>query len=97
MQDCGVEFSAHAGCGVAELYVPGELPAEEAAKLVARWREIAVGARGHLRLLSAPASIRAGLDFFGAPSEGVLKLSRRLKTAFDPSGVFNPGCFIGGI
>jgi glycolate oxidase FAD binding subunit len=97
LQDCGVEFRAHAGCGVAELFMPGEPSAEEAAKLVARWREIAAGARGHLRLLAAPASIRAGLDFFGAPSEGVLKLSRRLKAAFDPVGIFNPGCFIGGI
>lgn len=97
LQDCGVEFRAHAGCGVAELFMPEEPSAEEAAKLVARWREIAAGARGHLRLLSAPASIRAGLDFFGVPSEAVLKLSRRLKAAFDPGGVFNPGCFIGGI
>jgi glycolate oxidase FAD binding subunit len=97
LQDCGVEFSAHAGCGVAELFMPGEPPAEEAASLVARWREIAAGARGHLRLLAAPASIRGGLDFFGVPSAGVLKLSRRLKAAFDPGGVFNPGCFIGGI
>ena len=63
----------------------------------ARWREIAADAHGHLRLLSAPASIRAGLDFFGVPSAGVLKLSRRLRAAFDPGGVFNPGCFIGGI
>jgi glycolate dehydrogenase FAD-binding subunit len=97
LQDCGVEFSAHAGCGVAELYMPGELPVEEATKLVERWREVATDARGHLRVRSAPASIRAGLDYFGAPSAGVLKLSRRLKTAFDPAGVFNPGCFIGGI
>jgi len=97
LQDCGAEFCAHAGCGVAELFMPGELGAEEAATLVARWRAIAIGARGHLRLLSAPPALRAGLDFFGAPSGGVLALSRRLKAAFDPSGVFNPGCFIGGI
>ncbi len=97
IQDCGAEFRAHAGCGVAELFRPGELPAEEAAQLIARWREVAAGAGGHLRLLAAPPSIRAALDFFGTPSEGILKLSRRLKAAFDPGGVFNPGCFIGGI
>ncbi len=97
LQDCAAEFCAHAGCGVAELFMPGELAADEAAKLVARWREVAAVARGHLRLLSAPPAIRGGLDFFGAPGDGVLALSRRLKAAFDPVGIFNPGCFIGGI
>jgi glycolate oxidase FAD binding subunit len=95
--DCGAEFCAHAGCGVAELFMPGEPAPDEAAKLVARWRGNAIAARGHLRLLAAPPALRGALDVFGAPGEGVLRLSRRLKAAFDPAGIFNPGCFIGGI
>jgi len=37
------------------------------------------------------------LEFFDTPNGGALALMRRLKAAFDPAGVFNPGCFVGGI
>ncbi|MBF6571509.1 MAG: FAD-binding oxidoreductase [Candidatus Binataceae bacterium] len=97
LQDCGVEFRAHAGSGVAQIFHPGEPNLEEARAIVERWRKIATDARGHLRAIFAPASMRDSLDRFGAPSAGVLQLSRRLKTAFDPAGIFNPDCFVGGL
>ena len=74
-----------------------KLTAEGAAQTVARWREAAHSARGTLRLLAAAPAIRESLEFFDTPNDGALTLMRRLKAAFDPAGIFNPGCFVGGI
>jgi glycolate oxidase FAD binding subunit len=93
---CGAEFRAHAGCGVAQLSSSAANP-NAARAIVARWRALAAGARGHLRLLAAPSAARAGLEFFDRPNAGALGLMRRLKASFDPVGIFNPGCFVGGI
>lgn len=95
--ECVSEFRAHAGCGVAQLFVAGELDVADAQATVARWRAIARAARGHVRLLAARPALRDKLDYFDAPPPPALALMRRLKTAFDPHGIFNPGCFVGGI
>ena len=99
LEGCGnaIEFRAHAGSGVAQIIAVGEKSAEGAAKTVARWREVARGARGNLRLLAAAPAFRDSIDFFDTPNDGALALMRRLKAAFDPAGIFNPGCFVGGI
>jgi glycolate oxidase FAD binding subunit len=99
LDGCGNEiaFRAHAGSGVAQIVLTDEPTTESAVKMVARWREIAHSARGHLRLLAAAPAIRDSLQFFDTPNDGALKLMRRLKAAFDPAGIFNPGCFVGGI
>ena len=49
------------------------------------------------RVLAAAPAIRDSLEFFDTPNDGALALMRRLKAAFDPAGIFNPGCFVGGI
>jgi len=99
LEACGneIEFRAHAGSGVAQIISADEPLAEVAAKTVARWREVARSARGSLRLIAAAAAIRDSLEFFDTPNDGALALMRRLKAAFDPAGIFNPGCFVGGI
>jgi glycolate oxidase FAD binding subunit len=94
---CEVEFRAHAGSGVAQMFVEKAPAPSEARKLVAKWREIAHAERGHLRILAASPDIRGDLDVFDLPNEGALKLMRQLKRTFDPAGIFNPGCFVGGI
>jgi glycolate oxidase FAD binding subunit len=96
---CGneTEFRAHAGSGVAQIFAGEKLTAEGAAQTVARWREAAHSAHGNLRLLAAAPAIRESLEFFDTPNDGALTLMRRLKVAFDPAGIFNPGCFVGGI
>ena len=96
LEAIGVEFRAHAGSGVAQIFVTGE-SAGDARTLTSRWRQAARANRGHVRLLSAASSVRDGLEFFDTPNDGALKLMRRLKAAFDPSNIFNPGCFVGGI
>jgi glycolate oxidase FAD binding subunit len=97
LETSGVEYRAHAGSGVAQI-VPGDGNSADApAKTVARWREAVHSARGTLRLLAAAPDIRDSLEFFDTPNDGALALMRRLKAAFDPAGIFNPGCFVGGI
>ncbi len=97
IETLGVEFVAHAGCGVAEIFTGDEADAAKTRETLGRWRSAARAARGNLRLLGAAPTIRAHLDFFDQPSAGELKLMRRLKSAFDPAGIFNPGCFVGGL
>ncbi len=97
LETCGVEFRAHAGSGVAQIFPSREHSSGFPAETVARWREAARGVRGNLRLLAAAPAIRDSLEFFDTPNDGALALMRRLKAAFDPAGIFNPGCFVGGI
>jgi glycolate oxidase FAD binding subunit len=91
------DYCAHAGNGVAEVALDAEQSADSALKIVAEWRERAHRARGFLNLIAASEQIRDALEFFDAPNDGALKLMRRLKQAFDPAGIFNPGCFVGGL
>ena len=46
---------------------------------------------GHATLIRAEPSVRAGIDVFQPLEPGLDRLTRRLKSAFDPAGVFNPG------
>jgi len=99
LEACGndIEFRAHAGSGVAQIVLAEEPSAEAAARKVARWREAAHSASGTIRLIAAAPAIRDSLEFFDTPNDGALEIMRRLKAAFDPAGIFNPGCFVGGI
>jgi glycolate oxidase FAD binding subunit len=87
--ESSAEFVAHLGSGIAELWTRDTDPSG-----VERWRDLAHSARGHLRVLSAPSSIRSQLEYFDRPNAGASKLMQRLKTTFDPAGVFNPGCLV---
>jgi glycolate oxidase FAD binding subunit len=49
--------------------------------------------KGYATLIRAPASVRAGVASFEPQSGALAELSRRIKTAFDPAGVLNPGRF----
>jgi glycolate oxidase FAD binding subunit len=98
LESCGeIEFRAHAGSGVAQIIPAGERVVESAPSAVGRWRDVARSARGNLRLIAAAPAIRDSIEFFDTPNPGALALMRRLKAAFDPAGIFNPGCFVGGI
>jgi glycolate oxidase FAD binding subunit len=97
LQQCGAEYRAHAGSGVAQVFAPDFADAQGVRQTVARWREIAHRGRGHLRVLRVSDEVRDGISIFDTPAQGALALMRRLKTAFDPHGIFNPGCFVGGL
>ncbi len=59
-------------------------------------REALVGLGGYLVVQRLPDAARNGLDVWGRPPDG-LGVMRRLKAAFDPKGILNPGRFVGGL
>ncbi|HET7154478.1 MAG TPA: FAD-linked oxidase C-terminal domain-containing protein, partial [Hyphomicrobiaceae bacterium] len=46
---------------------------------------------GHATLIRAEPDVRAAVEVFQPLEPGLEKLSRRLKAAFDPAGILNPG------
>jgi glycolate oxidase FAD binding subunit len=97
LDECGAQFRAHAGSGVAQVFLEKAADANEIDRMLSRWRALARNARGHARVLHAAGEFREKIDFFDAPEPGAFALMRRMKAAFDPAGVFNPGCFVGGL
>ena len=61
-----------------------------------RLRDWAEGVGGALAVASAPEEVYEQFGAWGAPPE-TIELQRRLKAAFDPAGVLNPGRLPGGI
>lgn len=90
-------FRAHVGSGVAQVAFDGGPDGADAAAIAAELRHAAARARGHARVLSMNPALRGSIAFFDQPAEGAMKLMRALKTTFDPAGIFNPGCFVGGL
>ncbi len=97
LMESGAEFAAHAGCGVAKVFLAGAHDETGVAQAISRWRRRARVARGNLRIIRRDPSMRPWLESFDTPDDGALRLMKRLKAAFDPAGIFNPGCFVGGI
>jgi len=95
-RECSGEYRAHAGSGVAQVWFE-EIGEGTAEQTVTRWREMARRAGGSLRVLRAPETMRAEIEFFDRPSDGAFSLMKRLKQTFDPANIFNPGCFVGGL
>ena len=54
-------------------------------------RQAARGGNGHATLIRAAPDVRAAVEVFQPLEPGLEKLSRRLKAAFDPAGILNPG------
>jgi glycolate oxidase FAD binding subunit len=52
---------------------------------------------GHATLVRAPDALRAAVDVFPPQPPALVALTRRVKAAFDPDGVFNRGRMYAGI
>jgi glycolate oxidase FAD binding subunit len=52
---------------------------------------------GHATLIRAPAAVRASLNVFAPEAPGIAALNKRVKDAFDPNGVLNPGRMWAGV
>ena len=57
----------------------------------------ALPAGGHATLVRAPATLRAAVDVFQPQSPALMGLTRRVKAAFDPDGMFNLGRMYAGV
>jgi glycolate oxidase FAD binding subunit len=82
-------LAGRAGSGILYVYARGgDLPA------FCRWiREFAEPLRAHVVLELAPAEIKSQLDVWG-PRRDDYGLMLKLKQAFDPNGILNPGRFM---
>lgn len=65
--------------------------------VAAKLRHIAARAGGHATLMRASASARATLAVFPPEDEARAQLTRSVKAAFDPLGLFNPGRMFEGV
>ena len=81
------EWWASPGVGVAHWSINTD------AHNVREIRAAAEGARGSLVMMAAPASFTCEVGAWGTPPQ-TLDLMRRLKKAFDPDGILNPGRFL---
>jgi glycolate oxidase FAD binding subunit len=82
-------WSAVAALGVGEVRIAGEDPDPEELAALRKWTEAEGGA-----LVVARGDL--DLDPWGTPPKS-LELQRRVKAAFDPLGVCNPGVLPGGL
>jgi glycolate oxidase FAD binding subunit len=102
LEQIDTEFRAHAGVGVAQLYASS--PIEDGGarnsfpqrQTVDKWRRIAREHGGNLRVVRLSPRVPE-LALFDEPDPVSFRLMQRLKATFDPAGIFNPNCFVGGI
>ncbi|WP_420391575.1 FAD-binding protein [Acuticoccus sp.] len=68
-----------------------EAPADGDGGATAIRGAVAAAGGGHATLLRAPASLRASVPTFQPASDGLRALADRLRSAFDPQAILNPG------
>jgi len=96
--DCAL--ISHAGNGILYAYVlPGKnwrSKTESLIELIGKFTAEVVKNEGNLVVESAPLVIKKKVDVWGL-SRDDYRIVRRLKEQIDPSDIFNPGRFVGGI
>lgn len=79
------------GGGLVWLAGPADTATHDAIAAIAR------AARGTWMLLRAPEALRAAVQVVPPEAEPLARITRRVKEAFDPRGVLNPGRFVAGL
>lgn len=87
---------AHAGNGIVHAHLREALDLETTAPEIERLRSQAVQGGGNMILSRCPADLKERLRVWGEPRPD-WALAERIKHAFDPRGVMNPGRFVGKI
>jgi glycolate oxidase FAD binding subunit len=82
--DCRVYYDWGGGLIWAEVLATTDAGAADIRRVIATHG-------GHATLIRAEAHVRAAVDVFQPLEAGIAKISRKLKAAFDPAGILNPG------
>src|SRR5262249_4869128 len=82
--DCRAWYDWSGGLVWAEVLRPTDAGAADIRRVMAT-------CGGHATLMRADAAVRAGVEVFQPLEAGVAAISKRLKAAFDPAGILNPG------
>ena len=62
----------------------------------AKLRALVAAAGGHATLMRGPADLRARVAVFEPQADGLARLARRVKDAYDPAHILNPGRIYAG-
>ncbi|HKZ03894.1 MAG TPA: FAD-binding oxidoreductase [Methylomirabilota bacterium] len=92
-------FTAHAGVGIVTAVLgagTGPTAATTVAAALGDWRTLVRDAGGHAALEWAPLAVKERVPVWDAPG-APFRIMQRLKAELDPSGILNPGRFVGGI
>src|SRR5690606_9476369 len=89
-------IQAHAGNGIVVGHASEELSQEALFESIEQLRDRAVRSGGNLVLARCPTEWKDRLRVWGSP-RGDWPIMERIKRAFDPSGLLNPGRFISSI
>jgi glycolate oxidase FAD binding subunit len=92
----GAAMAAHAGVGIVTAVLSGAAEPGAVAATLTEWRALANGAGGHAMVEWAPLAVKERVAVWDAPGP-TLRLMKGIKERLDPSGILNPGRFVGGI
>ncbi|MFR9777767.1 FAD-binding oxidoreductase [Micromonospora sp. MS34] len=90
-----VPVRGSAGVGVVHAALPGSLPPERVAQILAAVRGVLVARQGRCVVVSAPGAVRRAVDLWGELP--TLSRLRAAKAHFDPSHRLAPGRLPGGL
>lgn len=88
-----MRFEIEPGLGTTTLSV--EAPTVEAARSFVKWLRLETKG-GVAAIIAAPDPVKSGFDVWGQ-EPATIDIMRALKREFDPAGILNPGCYVGGI
>jgi len=93
-----VAVAAHAGVGVIEAVLGGGEGADatKVSDVLTEWRTLVRAADGQALVESAPLAVKERVPVWDDPGPP-LRIMQRIKSQLDPSGLLNPGRFVGGI
>ncbi len=97
-------ISADVGFGMVRLFwweggdsaAPAAFDEPVMLKVIQSVRELANAAGGNAVVELCPLAIKRQIDVWGESPQSI-EIMRRIKNKFDPSGILNPGRFVGGI
>jgi glycolate oxidase FAD binding subunit len=90
-----VPVRGSAGLGVVHAALPGALPPDRVAAILAAVRTVLLARDGRCVVLTAPPAVRRAIDLWGELPD--LPLLHRIKERFDPARRLAPGRFTGGL